>query len=783
MVEQKTGLINLLKSKTLLFVVFLTGACVLVLEVVATRILSPYFGNTIFTVSSVIGVVLTALSFGYYFGGKYADKNPNYKSFYSIIILSGFLTILIQIFNNFFLEKIAYNLSFIWGPLIISLILFFVPSFFLGMLSPFAIKLYAKENPKLGIGKLSGEIFFFSTFGSIVGTFLTGFYLIPNLGIDKIVTGVGILLFIIGITGNFQTLKSKAISFILILFFSLLSVISLIDPYYSPNIVYSKDGVYERLKIEDLFIKGRRARFLRQDVSSSSAAFLNDKNDLVFEYTKYYRLYKLFNENPKKALFIGGGAYVMPSRLVEEVPGVVVDVTEIEPELYDLAKIYFNASSNPRLNNHIMDGRRFLHDSDGGYDIIFSDVYSSIYSIPSHFTTSEYFKLSKEKLSENGIFIANIISDMSRQDNSLFLSEVKTFQENFPNSYFIAVYDLKMTSSQNVIFLGIKDESIQDGFLVKAKELDDDVLSNLDNHLINIKRFDLSNHPIITDNYSPTEILSSALIKRSRQKLAEFNGDEAKAVIKQILGIGSRHVGSDGNNKVKDYISTELKTLADNNSLETWDEKGEFKNYKLTNIIGSLYPDKIDRVLLVTHFDSLIENPGANNSASGVAALLEILRTLVNSDNKPNVGIDFVFFDGEEGFQGEAWNPYGSKHFAENIKDYYPDKNPQVAVDLDMVCDKDLDIYFEKNSMEHAASEMTAFMDIARKNYPLNFHKEIKYKVWDDHSALYDIGIPSFLLIDFDYPYYNTPKDTVDKCSAKSLEAVGQSIIDYIYSL
>ena len=143
----------LFKRYGLLASVFITGAAVLIVEITATRILSPYFGNTIYTVSSVIGVVLAALSIGYYVGGIMSDKYPSLKIFFAIIVVSGFTVLLLRLLIYFSLPFLANNFSLISGPLISSLFLFFLPSFLLGTLSPYAIKLQQKSLEKEGVGK------------------------------------------------------------------------------------------------------------------------------------------------------------------------------------------------------------------------------------------------------------------------------------------------------------------------------------------------------------------------------------------------------------------------------------------------------------------------------------------------------------------------------------------------------------------------------------------------------------------------------------------------------
>ena len=170
-----------IKRYSLPVIVFLTGAAVLIIEVVAVRILSPYYGNTIFTVSSILSVILAALSFGYYLGGKLADKKASLSWFFGTIAASGLTVLLLHCLGLLVLPILSGLFSITYGPLISSAILFMIPALLLGTLSPYAIKLQSENFPKLGLGSLTGEIFFWSTMGSITGSLLAGFVLILSL--------------------------------------------------------------------------------------------------------------------------------------------------------------------------------------------------------------------------------------------------------------------------------------------------------------------------------------------------------------------------------------------------------------------------------------------------------------------------------------------------------------------------------------------------------------------------------------------------------------------------
>jgi spermidine synthase len=776
------------RKNILLYVVFVTGACVLVIEVVAIRILSPYFGNTIYTYSSVLSVVLASLSIGYYLGGKYADKNPKEELFYKIILFSGIATYFTQLLNLFVLPSIAYDFSIIYGPLVSSIILFIVPSFLLGTLSPFAIKLQSVKSIKIGIGNVSGQVFFYSTLGSILGSLLSGFYLIPNFGVDTIMLGTASALTAIGLLG-IKNSKKKLIKHSILPFFLLLLLLLVQNEITNPSIIFSKDGVYEKISVVDLENEDRPARFLNQDRSSSAAIYL-DTGELFHSYSKYYNIYQAVNPGIKNALFIGGGAYVMPNALLSVNDSVDIDVVEIEPSLYQISKDYFGVSDSPRLHNYIEDGRWFLAKSDKKYDLIFGDAYFSLYSVPIHLTTVEFFELVKDRLNINGVFVANLIGDLSRRDSSFLFSEVNTLLEVFPNNYLFAVDDAKILSPQNFIFLGINgDKKLDFGMLNQS---DNELFNTFEEKQIDLNRFNYYKYLVFNDNFAPVESSVSDLIKRNiEEEKLYLNGNEMIAIIDQITSYGSRYLGSDAKKDTERFIEAEIRAIADEVIVQDWNESG----YEFKNIIARLNSDADERIILGTHYDSKkfadrdkdgVDSqgsvPGANDSASGVSVLIELARYLSLLE-KFNNGVDFVFFDGEEGLpdlENNNWEPLGSNYFADHISDIYGRNLPKEAIIIDMVCDSDLDIYIEKSSYDKAPEQSDRLFNLANSMHPQNFHKEVKYQIDDDHSPLNSIGIPSTLLIDFDYPYFHTTEDTLDKCSSMSLEKIGEVLKNYI---
>ena len=507
-----------IKNRLLLASVFVTGSAVLIIEIIAIRILAPYYGNTIYTTSSVIGTVLAALSLGYYVGGRLSDKYPNHSFFYGIIFISGLSIIFVQLLGATIIPYLSLLFSIVVGPLISSIVIFFLPSFLMGMLSPFAIKLYKKDQGQDRIGSHSGEVFFWSTIGSITGSLLSGFVFIPHFGINLIIILTGIAISVWGLCGflickakNPKTLISFILFFIFLIFLAWFKSLGIQQK--PSNVIYEKDGVYEKIKIIEGDWQGHPARFLFQDKSRSAAMYI-DSDELLYTYTKYYQLYKLINPKATAAFLVGGGAYSIPKALLKDSQDMQVDVSEIEPELFLLAQKYFNLQENDHLSNYTEDGRRWLNKSQKKYDLIVSDVYYSFLSIPIHFTTKEFFELAKNRLNQDGVFVGNFAGDLDATSPSFIFSEIKTFKNVFPNSYFFAVDSASSKDPQNIIFLGIngtKRIDFESDLVLNNSEA---IIQSLQQKNIDISTVDFLKYKEITDNFSPVEYLVSKVINK-----------------------------------------------------------------------------------------------------------------------------------------------------------------------------------------------------------------------------------------------------------------------------
>src|SRR5215471_8202094 len=499
----------------LLLSVALAGMAVLIVEITAIRMLAPFFGNSIFTVSSVIGIILAALGLGYYLGGSLADRRPSSTWFFSLIVVAGFSVLLLQLLNAVMLPGIAYRLSLIDGPLIVSLLMFFLPAMFLAMLSPFAITLLHAREADRGVGNASGLVFFWSTVGSIVGSLGTGFVLIPHWGIGSIVVGVGSGLVLLGGVGLLAARKLPKILPVGLVLLGLASGVAL-GRVEMTSAVFSADGVYDKIAIRDIPYRGRTARILLQDLNISGGLYLDD-GSMAFDYTKYFDVYRLFVPELKTALAIGGGAYSVPGSILHDSPRAIVDVAEIDPSLHALALRYFALPDDARLRNHVIDGRRFLHDTPVRYDLIFSDAYRSFISAPPQFATLEFFRLARSRLRENGVLIANVYGSLAPESRATIYSMLKTMRAAFPQVYVFATVNPASEELQNFIFVGhnaSNPDQRADLGKAAAVALANPMLKGVAALEWRAEDASLDSYPVLTDDFAPVEYYAANTIRR-----------------------------------------------------------------------------------------------------------------------------------------------------------------------------------------------------------------------------------------------------------------------------
>lgn len=287
---------------------------------------------------------------------------------------------------------------------------------------------------------------------------------------------------------------------------------------------------------------------------------------------------------------------------------------------------------------------------------------------------------------------------------------------------------------------------------------------------------------------------------------APFDGAKAMEHLEAMCAIGPRMSGSPGMARQQAYLTKVLEAAGGEVSRQEFDVRHPLDGTRvlMANLIARFFPDRPERILLCAHYDTRPFpdqdplNPrgvfvGANDGASGVAVLCELARHLPNL--KSDVGVDIVFFDGEEMVYDNERDPYflGSEYFARDYAQNPPAHPYRYGVLLDMVGDKDLQLYQEKNSLRYPEVRplVQQIWRTARQLGIREFIARPRHEIRDDHLVLNDIGkIPTCDIIDFDYPnpgygpkYWHTEKDVPENCSALSLAKVGITVLTWLNEL
>lgn len=495
--------------------VFITGASTLIIEVLATRLLAPYFGNTVITLASVLSVILLALACGYALGGRLADRVPSQKLFFGLITVSGGSTLLLSLLVRLMLPAWAPELNPFFGPVMAALILFFVPAFLLGMLSPFAVVLSLQPGSSETLGRVTGRIFFWSTAGSIVGSLAAGFWLIPYVGSMLTLLLVAGGLMAVGLLGWLWS--GAQTSQVLVAGVFSLGAASLYGFVPNPpaGVVHVEETMYQEVAIVDQLFQGRPTRFFLQDRNPSGAQFLDatSPTDLPFEYTKFYEMAKLENRPVERALIMGGGIDSIARALLHDFPQVEVTAIEVDGALQPLVRKYFGGKDDARLHHVVGDGRQFLKQTNEQYDLIFSDVYYS-FSIPFHLATREFFALAKKHLTPQGLMLANFVGRLVPEDPSLLLAAMHTFRRVFPASDFFVTDETEWKAGQNIVFAGWAKTSPPILALPGAQQTNPLFWAKLPVRHIDTSELGLEAYPLYTDDRSAIEYALARLVGR-----------------------------------------------------------------------------------------------------------------------------------------------------------------------------------------------------------------------------------------------------------------------------
>jgi len=414
----------------------LCGALVMVIEVLGSRVVGPFFGASLFVWTSLITVAMIALAAGYAIGGRLSDQKSSPDWLYGIIMVSGVLVILTTVLKGVILQM-CLPLGLRWGALVSAMLLFGPSLFLLGCVSPYVVEIAAREMHN--IGKTVGSFYAISTVGSVVGTVLTGFVLIAFLSINPIFLLTGSLLILLSVV-YFIVFRRKWIAVVaVILPFFFLPNTSHIEKVLSDGtkveLTENRDSFYGNIKVVDYSVEGYQQRELIIDGLVQGGVDM--RNGLsVYEYT-YMLQFIPYAMNPegKSCLVIGLGAGLVPAWYHKQ--GVDTEVVDIDPEVAEIARDYFGF--DPAIPVHIEDARYFLVKNQKRYDFLVLDVFNGD-TTPGHLLSIEAMQLAKQRLTPDGIIAVNIVGSLKR-NNMMTASAVKTLEEVFDHVAIFPTFD------------------------------------------------------------------------------------------------------------------------------------------------------------------------------------------------------------------------------------------------------------------------------------------------------------------------------------------------------
>lgn len=402
------------------------GALVMVIEILGSRVIGPFFGSSLFVWTSLITVTLVALAAGYAAGGIVSDRRPSPANLYGIILLSGVLTLLIPVLKGPVLKAtVSWGLR--TGAFSSSLALFGPPLFLLGCVSPYLVRIAADEMRN--IGRTVGVLYAISTVGSFLGTVLTGYLLIAYFSVNAIFAVVGGLLVALA-AGYFLFFRRSGYALLclvlpLILYQQEGPVSKVLPNGTTVTKLYSKDTFYGNLKVVDYTFGGQRHRELMIDGLIQGGMDMNSRLS-IYEYA-YYLQFLPYGLNPagKNCLVIGLGAGLVPAWY--EARGVRTDIVDIDPDVVEIAKDYFGLAVSGDII--VSDARYFLNTSSKRYDYIILDVFNGD-TTPGHILSLEALQLVKARLSAEGILAINLIGSLKRE-NFMTVSIIRTLERVF----------------------------------------------------------------------------------------------------------------------------------------------------------------------------------------------------------------------------------------------------------------------------------------------------------------------------------------------------------------
>ena len=423
------------RPQLLLPLAFTGGLASLGIEFAAARLLAPFFGQSLFIWGTLIGMILIYLTIGYYAGGRLADRRPDARLLYQIAAAAALLTAAIPIVSRPILSLAQtgftqLSVGLVLGSLISVIVLFAAPVILLGMVSPFVIRLRIRRLETAG--NAAGAVYALSTLGSILGTFIPVFWLIPTFGTRPTIFILAFALGAISAAGLLGGGRRR-------LYLLLPVVIAVLALFSGGSIraaasgvrLYETESAYNYIQVVKV---GNETQLVLNEGQAVHSVY-DPTSDYTHAYWDEVLLARYFGsgQTPRRVAVVGLAGGTIARELTAIEGPVTIDGVELDPKIVEVGRKYF-AMTEPNLRVTVADGRYWMATQAGQYDLILVDAYRQPY-IPFYLTTKEFFQNAREHLAPDGVLAVNV--GRTQTDYRLVDALSGTLTAVFPKTFVI----------------------------------------------------------------------------------------------------------------------------------------------------------------------------------------------------------------------------------------------------------------------------------------------------------------------------------------------------------
>jgi spermidine synthase len=481
------------------WVVAACGGVLMALEILSSRLLAPHYGNSVYVWGSIISVFLAALSLGYLWGGRLADRQPSMAALGRMVALAAACQAVLLLAGSRLAETLAgWTGGSPAGTLLAAGVLFGPASVLLATVSPWAVRLAARDLAHLG--NAAGRLFALSTLGSLAGTLACTFLLIPFLELRQtlgLLTAVTAATACVALVGSFRAEAPAAILAVLLLVFA--GPGALYSPRKVGDLVYERVTPYQTLQVRER----AGVRTLQSDRVPQAALRIAD-GESALPYSRAAAAALLINPEIRRALLIGLGGGSVGRYLQDRVPELRVHYVDVDPAVPEVARRFFRFQEGPRMTISVADGRQYLQGSRETWDLIYGDAYIG-QSVPFHLTTAEFLAEVDRHLAPGGVFALNLSAGLG---DAFSQAMYRTVRERFGS-----VYVFSVPRALNVLVVATRDtDTLSSADLVRrGRQLDAKLRFDPPLAVLALQRrdvaLDMAEIPILTDELAPVDRL------------------------------------------------------------------------------------------------------------------------------------------------------------------------------------------------------------------------------------------------------------------------------------